>query len=228
MLVDLRPKRLDRQGRRRTALGRAAHHLQQERHPLRSGEADGDLRHPARHAGRHHARLRRRRVPAGRRADRRGARRAAQSQKGAGAAGRGGGARSKVQALTAPLPDLPAERRRGRRMRCPYLRQPRHPGEGFAADRGLRRDPPPARLPRLRRPLHHLRARAAARADRGQAQRPPRAVRPRQAGALDRRSRCASAPVEPERIERMVIGIVRELESVGESEIVAPRRSASS
>ena len=33
------------------------------------------------------------------------------------------------------------------------------------------------------------------------------------------RSRCASAPVDPERIERVVNGIVRRLESSGESEI---------
>ena len=38
-----------RQGGRDRARPRP-HHLQQERHPLRSGEADGDLRHPPRHA----------------------------------------------------------------------------------------------------------------------------------------------------------------------------------
>ena len=50
-------------------------HLQQERHPLRSGKAVRHLRHPPRHARLHDARLRRGRVPAGRRADRRSARR---------------------------------------------------------------------------------------------------------------------------------------------------------
>ena len=52
MLVDLRPKRLTGKVAD-VALGPRPHHLQQERHPVRSGEADGDLRHPARHAGRH-------------------------------------------------------------------------------------------------------------------------------------------------------------------------------
>ena len=74
MLVDLRPKRPDRQGGRSGARPRA-HHLQQERRAVRSREADGDLRHPPRHAGRDLARLRRRRVQDGRRADRRDPRR---------------------------------------------------------------------------------------------------------------------------------------------------------
>src|SRR5262245_66395436 len=64
------------------------------------------------------------------------------------------------------------------------LRKPRYPGEGLAADRGFIRHPPPAGLPLLQFPLHDVRARAAARADRHQAQRPARAVRSRQAPAL--------------------------------------------
>ena len=75
MLVDLRPKKPDRQGGGTGARPRA-HHLQQERHSVRSGKADGHVRHPARHAGRHHARLRHRRIPPGRRDDRGSARRA--------------------------------------------------------------------------------------------------------------------------------------------------------
>ena len=63
----------DRQGRRSGARARP-HHLQQERHSVRSGKADCHVGHAARHAGRHHARLRHRRIPAGRRDDRRGAR----------------------------------------------------------------------------------------------------------------------------------------------------------
>ncbi len=63
----------DRQGGRDRA-GPRPHHLQQERHPVRSGKADGDIGRPARHAGRHHARLRHRRIPPGRRSDRRSAR----------------------------------------------------------------------------------------------------------------------------------------------------------
>ena len=73
MLVDLRPKRLTGKVAE-AALGPLPHHLQQERHSVRPGEADGDLRDTARHAGRHHARLRHRRIPHGRRHDRRGAR----------------------------------------------------------------------------------------------------------------------------------------------------------
>ena len=52
------PEGRHRQGRR----GRArpgAHHLQQERHPVRPAAADGHLGRPSRHAGRHDARLRR-------------------------------------------------------------------------------------------------------------------------------------------------------------------------
>ncbi len=75
MLVDLRPETAHRQGGGAGARPRP-HHLQQERHPVRSGKADGHLGHPARHAGRHHARLRHRRIPHSRRDDRRGARRA--------------------------------------------------------------------------------------------------------------------------------------------------------
>ena len=63
-------------------------------------------------------------------------------------------------------------------------------------------------MPRVRRPLHHLRARAAARADHRQEARPARAVRARQAGALDHHA-LRKRPVEPERIERMITGIVR-------------------
>ncbi len=62
MLVDLRPEAPHRQGRRAGARPRP-HHLQQERHPVRSGEARDHLRRAARHAGRHHARLRHRRIP---------------------------------------------------------------------------------------------------------------------------------------------------------------------
>ena len=93
MLVDLRPKRLTGKVAE-AALGRAAHHLQQERHPVRSGKADGHLGHPARHAGRHHARLRHRRIPQGGRDDRRRARRAVAEE------GRGGFADRKRRCAT--------------------------------------------------------------------------------------------------------------------------------
>ena len=72
MLVDLRPEARHRQGRRGQP-GARPHHGQQERHPVRSGEAGRHLRHPPRLPGRHHARLRHRRVPRDRADDRRGA-----------------------------------------------------------------------------------------------------------------------------------------------------------
>ncbi len=52
----------------------------------------------------------------------------------------------------------------------PELRKPRHPGEGFAPDRGFGGDPAPPRLPDLQFPLHDLRACAVARTHRHQAQ----------------------------------------------------------
>ena len=60
--------------------------------------------------------------------------------------------------------------------------------------------PPPARVRGLRRALHHLRARAAARDHRGQALGPARAVRPREAVALGR-GRAAQA-ADPARAHR--------------------------
>ena len=63
----------DRQGGRGRARPRP-HHLQQERHSVRSGKAHRHVGRAARHAGRHDARLRHRRVPPDRRADRRSAR----------------------------------------------------------------------------------------------------------------------------------------------------------
>ena len=47
----------------------------------------------------------------------------------------------------------------------PELRKPRYSGEGLAADRGFLGHPPPPRLSLLQFPLHHFRARAAARTD---------------------------------------------------------------
>ena len=92
MLVDLRPKQLTGKVAEAGARPRP-HHLQQERHPVRSAKADRDLRHPARHAGRHHARLRHRRIPRSRRDDRRGARRAVAEGRRGGFADRKRGAR---------------------------------------------------------------------------------------------------------------------------------------
>ena len=69
------------------------HHLQQERHPVRSGKAHGHVRHPARHAGLHHARLRHRGIPPSGRDDRRSARRAVAEGRRGGFADRSRGAR---------------------------------------------------------------------------------------------------------------------------------------
>src|SRR5690606_25879731 len=68
----------------------------------------------------------------------------------------------------------------------PLLPVRRYAGEGFAPGRGRRGDPAPSRLPRLRRPLHHLRARAVARPDGGEEIRPQGALRSREARALAR------------------------------------------
>ena len=57
MLVDLTPEGPDRQGGRGGARPRQ-HHLQQERHSVRSAKAHGHLRHSPRIARRHFARLR--------------------------------------------------------------------------------------------------------------------------------------------------------------------------
>ena len=92
MLVDLRPKRLTGKVAE-AALGRAHITCNKNGIPYRSGEADGHLGHPPRHAGGHLARLRHRRVPACRRADRRGAGRAVAEGRRGGRGGRGGGAR---------------------------------------------------------------------------------------------------------------------------------------
>ena len=70
----------DRQGRR-TGAGPRLHHLQQERHSLRSGPLHHHQRHPPRHARRHHARLRHGRIPRSRRADHRSAGRACEERR---------------------------------------------------------------------------------------------------------------------------------------------------
>ena len=74
MLVDLHAQGPDRQGGRGGARARP-HHLQQERHPVRSAKAVRHLGHSPGLAGRDLARLRRGRIQRGRRTDRRDARR---------------------------------------------------------------------------------------------------------------------------------------------------------
>ena len=104
MLVDLRPKRPHRQGRGSRARPRP-HHLQQERHSLRSGKADRHIGDQARLARRHHPRLRRRRIPRGRRADLGRARRALAEGRRGRQFHRRRGARQ-GQAPPRPVPDL--------------------------------------------------------------------------------------------------------------------------
>ena len=103
MLVDLRPKG---QGQSHgKGAGPRLHHLQQERHSLRSGKAVRHLGPPAGHAGRHHARLRRRRIPADRQADRGSGQRhrAVAGRQGAAGGGRDQGTR---EGAHRSLPDL--------------------------------------------------------------------------------------------------------------------------
>ena len=69
-------------------------------------------------------------------------------------------------------------------------------------------------MSKLRSAIHHLRARAAARADRDEEQRFDRDKLVRSINIAVRKR-----PVDPERVERVVNGIVRRLESMGESEI---------
>jgi transcriptional repressor NrdR len=88
----------------------------------------------------------------------------------------------------------------------PKLQQSRYAGKGLASDRGFRRDPAAAGVHRLQFPLHDVRAGATARTHRD------KLVRSLQISLRKR-------PVDPERVEKMVSAIVRELESGGEAEI---------
>ena len=75
MLVDMRKKHLTGKVAE-LALGRAHITCNKNGIPFDPEKADGDVGRAARHAGRHHARFRHRRIPPGRRHDRRSARRA--------------------------------------------------------------------------------------------------------------------------------------------------------
>ena len=100
MLVDLRPKTLDRKGRRGGARP-CPHHLQQERDSVRSRKAGRHLGNPARLAGLYDPRLRRGRIPRGRQLDRRRTRRAVAERRRGGHARGSGGARQGPSALGA-------------------------------------------------------------------------------------------------------------------------------
>ena len=103
-------------------------------------------------------------------------------------------------------------------MRCPYCGSLDTQVKDSPADRRLVLDPPPPRLPRLRRALHHFRARAVARTDSGQEIRP---AAPFDRDKLVRSVQIAlrKRPVDPERVDRMINGLVRQLENQGEAEI---------
>ena len=139
--------------------------------------------------------------------------------------GRGEGARGRRRTHPA-VPHLlraPDDRMKGGLSDAmPLLRRPRYASEGLAADRRFLVDPPAAHLSRLRRQVHHLRARAAARTQvvKKNGRRAPfdrdKLVRSVQV-ALRKRS------VEPERVERMINGVVRQLESQTDGDIPTDR-----
>ena len=194
MLVDLRPQELDRPRRRSrrssapaSPATRTAFRSTREKPTVTSGVRLGSPAATTRGFGQAG-------VPPGRRADRRGA---ATGWRGSPATmpavearvradGRARCAPASRSIPTADLSDSSLGGQTRRRRTCAVRSAVRgHPGQGFAADRRSRRDPPAPVLPQLRGALHDLRAGAAARADRGQEERPARALRPRQAGALD-------------------------------------------
>ena len=181
MLVDLRPKNAHRQARPRRRS--SAPTSPATRTPFRSipksppsPRASASARPAGTSRGFGEAEFKR-----DRRADRRSARRPAQAN-----GDDNNGAVEAAGRATRSRRSPPASRSTASKvyaMRCPYC------GNDDTQVKDSRptedsRHPPPPHLPRLRRSLHHLRARAAARTDRGQEVRPQGAVRPRQAGAL--------------------------------------------
>ena len=115
------------------------------------------------------------------------------------------------------IPDLPGGNKR-KACAAPFAAA-RHPGEGLAAVRGFRHPPPP--------PLPECGCRFTT-FERVQLRELIVIKRNGRREPFDRdklersiRSRCASAPVERERVERTVSGIVRRLKSMGENEIPA-------
>ena len=204
---------LDRQSRRGSAWARQ-HHLQQERHSIRSGEADGDLRRAARHTGRHDPGFRHRRIPPGRRYDRRGAGRAG--------AKRGGGRRAggRQRARQGQTPRRPLSDLRGVRhgMRCPSC---------GSLDTQVKDSRPTedSSVIRRRRVCLSCNFRFTT-FERVQLRELIVIKRNGRRVPFDRDKLLRSVqialrkrPVEPERVDQMVSKIVRELESQGESEV---------
>ena len=226
ILLDLQAKEAHRQHLRDCARA-GAHHLQQERRAVRSGEADDHVGGPPRLAGRDDARVRRRRVPRCRPYDRRGARwpcpqrRGRERQNRSQGEGRGHCALPTLPDLYLTGPPLPAVAPTAlwsSPMRCPYCSgentqvKDSRPTEENAAIRRRRICPDcGGRFTTFERvQLRELTI----------IKRSGRRV----AFDRDKLSRSVEIalrkrPVESERIERMVSGIVRQLESTGESEI---------
>ena len=104
-------------------------------------------------------------------------------------------------------------------MRCPFCGHG-NPGEGQPPVGRRRAYPPPPGLPRIAALSFttfervQLREIMVVKRDRA-----AHAVRPREAGGRSVDRRCASARWSRERIDQMVSGIVRQLESLGETEI---------
>ena len=215
MLVDLRPKRVTGKAaeasleRAHITANKNAIPFDPEKPAITSGIRLGT-------PGRHHARLRRGRVPRDRPDDRRGAGRAWRAPTTAPTTrGRAGGGRARAGAVRA-LPDLSGDGKPAHAL--PVLRPRRHPGEGQPPHRGRRGDPPPPLLRHCGQRFTtiervQLRELTVVKSD-------GRRV-PFDRDKLARSIRIAlrKRPVQEERIERIVNGIVRQLEASGESDI---------
>jgi transcriptional repressor NrdR len=70
----------------------------------------------------------------------------------------------------------------------------------------------------VRRALHHVRTHPAARTDRPEIRRPPRTVRARQTAIA-----CRKRPIDQARIDKLVSGIQRQLETQGDGEVTTNR-----
>ena len=223
MLVDLRPLGLT--GRDAETQPRARrHHLQQERHPIRPAKADGDVRDSPRLAGGDDPRLRPGGVPHGRELHRRGAA-CARSTASRQWRDRSARARECPQSLR-PLSDLrratraaePGRIEREREMRCPFC----------GADDTQVKDSRPTDdrgAIRRRRFCPNCAARFTT-FERVQLRELTVLKKHGQREPFDRDKLARSIyialrkrPVEPDRVERIINSLVRQLESSGETDI---------
>jgi hypothetical protein len=105
------------------------------------------------------------------------------------------------------------------------LQSRRYASERFSPERGRLLHPSAALLPGVRLALHHVRARAAARADGAENQRREARVRPRENRTLD--GDCAAqTPGGCDAVEMAINRIVQKLESEGEADIPTHRIGA--